>query len=404
MSEKKKYSPQELNSMSNDELARLGTELDGVTVAYRKERFPVENDPASKRASVSVGVFLGLSIIGALGFLLVYLFWPWQYKGHGADGLWMYTFYTPLLGVCAALAIGGLGLAVVTYVKKIIPEEISVQRRHDGPSDEVDRRTMTALLNDSWNTSTLGRRKVLAGMLGASGVLAGLSVIFPVFSMIKNPWKKGPLGIQGDGTLWTSGWTLHSKGVKVYLGRDTGAIADFHDSEIGRHAKTEGISRLVRMRPEDLDAGSMETVFPLPADLVNDRDKHDKARDVYEEHMHSIHGPRNAVMLIRLRHKDAQEAVERQGQEDFHYGDYYAYSKICTHIGCPTSLYEAQTNRILCPCHQSQFDAKMYGKPLFGPAARALPQLPIEVDEEGYLVAKGDFIEPVGPAFWERRS
>ncbi|MDN6131573.1 MAG: menaquinol-cytochrome C reductase, partial [Corynebacterium casei] len=53
---------------------------------------------------------------------------------------------------------------------------------------------------------------------------------------------------------------------------------------------------------------------------------------------------------------------------------------------------------------QSQFDALHYGKPVFGPAARALPQLPITVDEEGYLVAQGNFIEPIGPAFWERKS
>ena len=109
-------------------------------------------------------------------------------------------------------------------------------------------------------------------------------------------------------------------------------------------------------------------------------------------------------MLIRLRHQDALKAIPREGQEDFHYGDYYAYSKICTHIGCPTSLYEQQTNRILCPCHQSQFDALRHGKPVFRPAARALPELPISVDEEGYMIAKGNFIEPVGSAFWERRS
>ena len=61
-------------------------------------------------------------------------------------------------------------------------------------------------------------------------------------------------------------------------------------------------------------------------------------------------------MLIRLR-PDTPSVIKRTGQESFHYGDYYAYSKICTHLGCPTSLYEQQTNRILCPCHQSQFDA-----------------------------------------------
>ena len=400
----KQYTEKELNGMSNDELARLGTELDGVTVAYRKERFPIDNDPADKRASRTVGIWLGIGIVAAIAFLAVYLFWPWEYKALGEEGLWFYTFYTPLLGITAGLAILGLGIGATLYVKKIIPEEIAVQRRHDGPSDEVDRRTIVALLNDSWQTSTLGRRKVIKSMLGVGGLLAGLVVIAPLGGMVKNPWKKGPLGIQGDGTLWTSGWTLHNEGVKLYLGRDTGVVAEKHESSIGDHYTTQGVTRLVRIRPEDLAAGAMETVYPLPADLVNDGDQYDAKADVFEEQMHSIHGPRNPVMLIRLRSEDALKVVERQNQEDFHYGDYYAYSKICTHIGCPTSLYEAQTNRILCPCHQSQFDALHYGKPVFGPAARALPQLPITVDEEGYLVAAGNFIEPVGPAFWERQS
>lgn len=400
----KKYTDKELDAMSNEELARLGTELDGVTVAYRKDRFPIEDDPASKRASRNVAIWLGIGIVAALGFLATYLFWPWEYKGLGDDGLWMYTLYTPMLGLTAGLAILGLGFAAVIYVHQILPAEISVQRRHDGPSDEVDRRTVTALLNDSWQTSTLGRRKVLKGMLTTGGILTGLVVIAPLGGMVKNPWKAGELGIQGDGTLWTSGWTLTENNVKVYLGRDTGVTAEKHSTEVGEHYTTQGVTRLVRMRPEDLAAASMETVFPLPASLVNDGDQYSGTADVYEEHMHSIHGPRNAVMLIRLRSEDALNVIEREGQEDFHYGDYYAYSKICTHIGCPTSLYEQQTNRILCPCHQSQFDALQYGKPVFGPAARALPQLPISVDEEGYLVASGNFIESVGPAFWERES
>ncbi|MFP7364431.1 ubiquinol-cytochrome c reductase iron-sulfur subunit [Corynebacterium callunae] len=402
----KQYTKQELNAMSNEDLARLGTELDDVTIAYRKERFPIANDPAEKRASRLVNFWLILGIIGGLGFLATYIFWPWHYKGHGDEGLLMYTLYTPMLGITAGLCILGLGFAVTLYVKKFIPEEIAVQRRHDGPSEEVDRRTIVALLNDSWQTSTLGRRKLLMGLAGGGAVLAGLTIIAPLGGMIKNPWKpkEGPMDVQGDGTLWTSGWTLTEKNVKVYLGRDTAAIAESHTDATGEHWSTTGVSRLVRMRPEDLAAASMETVFPLPAEMVNDGAEYDPAKDVYEHQMHSVHGPRNAVMLIRLRTEDAEKVVEREGQETFHYGDYYAYSKICTHIGCPTSLYEAQTNRILCPCHQSQFDALHYGKPVFGPAARALPQLPITVDEEGYLVAAGNFIEPVGPAFWERKS
>ncbi|AZA13974.1 ubiquinol-cytochrome c reductase iron-sulfur subunit [Corynebacterium choanae] len=394
------YTNEELDAMSNEELARLGTELDDVTVAFRKERFPIANDPAEKRAAIMVGTWFALGVVLAIAFLGIYLFWPWEYKYLGEEGLWTYSLYTPLLGLTMGLSIICLGVGAVLYVKKFIPEEISVQQRHDGPSAEVDRRTLVALLNDSWTTSMVGRRKVVVGLAGLGAVLAGVAVAAPLGGMIKNPWKAGKLGIQGDGTLWTSGWTLHDEGVKLYLGRDTGNLAEEHDG----HFSTQGVSRLVRMRPGDLAAAGMETVFPLPEEAVNDGDLYNPTRDVYEEHMHSIHGPRNAVMLIRLRSADAKKVIERKGQEDFHYGDYYAYSKICTHIGCPTSLYEAQENRILCPCHQSQFDVLQYCKPLFGPAARALPQLPITVDEEGYLVAKGNFIEPVGPAFWERQS
>jgi len=366
---KSSYSSDELAAMSDEELARLGTELDGVTVAYRKERFPVENDPAEKRAAFGINVWFALSVVLGIAFVAVYLFWPWQYKHLEEDGLWMYTLYTPLLGATAGLSIICLGVGAVQFSKKFVPEEISVQTRHDGPSEEVDRKTITALLNDAWKTSTLGRRKVMMGLAGTGAALMGLAVVLPLGGIIKNPWKPK-------------------------------AIAEEHNG----HYTTQGVNRLVRVRPEDLDAGAMETVFPLSEEMVNDGEKYDSNKDVYEEHMHSVHGPRNAVMLIRLRHEDAVKAVQRDGQEDFHYGDYYAYSKICTHIGCPTSLYEQQTNRILCPCHQSQFDALHWGKPVFGPAARALPELSINVDADGYLYAEHNFIEPVGPAFWERKS
>ena len=395
------YSEEEIKGMSDEELARIGTELDDVTIAYRKERFPVEGDPAEKRAARGVGFWWALSVVFGLAFVAVYLFWPWEYKHLEEDGLRWYALYTPMLGITSGLAIICLGVGAVQFSKKFVPEEIAVQKRHDGPSEEVDRRTMSALLNDAWKTSTLGRRKVLMGLGGAGVALAGVAIVLPLGGIVKNPWKPtSKMGIAGDGTLWTTGWTLVNDGTKVYLGRDTGAIAEEHHG----HWTTQGVNRLVRVRPEDLDAGSMETVFPMTEDMVNDHDAFDPAKDVYEEQMHSIHGSRNSVMLIRLRHEDALKAVQRDGQEDFHYGDYYAYSKICTHIGCPTSLYEQQTNRILCPCHQSQFDALHWGKPVFGPAARALPELSINVDEDGFLYADKNFVEPVGPAFWERQS
>lgn len=80
------------------------------------------------------------------------------------------------------------------------------------------------------------------------------------------------------------------------------------------------------------------------------------------------------------------------------------FSKICTHAGCPVGLYEAQRHELLCPCHQSAFAVLHEAKPVSGPAARALPQLPLSVDTEGVLVAQGDFSAPVGPAWWNRPS
>ncbi|PAY24368.1 menaquinol-cytochrome C reductase [Dietzia natronolimnaea] len=390
----KNPSAADLDRMSDAELVRLGTELDEVDVRFREGRWPEGvTSRAEKRAARVVTTWFALSAVLALAFAVIYIAWPWEYRGQGEDGYWLYMMYTPLLGLTIGLSILFLGFGAVQFTKKFIPEEISVQTRHDGPSEDIDRRTIVAGLNDSWKTSTLGRRKVMGGFLGASVALIGLSAILPLGGMIKNPWRRGEMTIAGDGTLHTTGWTLASDtrpdglpAEKVYLGRDTGKV--FPD---GHPPAGEG--RLERIHVEDLAAGGLESVFPLPASALGD----------FEEHMHSIHGARNSVMLIRFRPADSAKVIKRKGQENFNYGDLYAYSKICTHLACPTSLYEQQTHRFLCPCHQSQFDALEYAKPIFGPAARALPQLPIAVDSEGYLVANGDFIEPVGPAFWERR-
>ncbi len=79
---------------------------------------------------------------------------------------------------------------------------------------------------------------------------------------------------------------------------------------------------------------------------------------------------------------------------------YLAYSRVCTHAGCAVGLFETTTDLLLCPCHQSTFDVLRAGVPTSGPADRPLPQLPLYVDNEGYLCAGGPFTEPPGPGFW----
>ncbi len=105
-----------------------------------------------------------------------------------------------------------------------------------------------------------------------------------------------------------------------------------------------------------------------------------------------------AVLLMRI---DPKELKEDPARANWSHDGIVAYSKICTHVGCPVALYEHQTHHLLCPCHQSTFDVTEHCKVIFGPAKRPLPQLPITVDSEGYLVAQSDFPEPVGPTFWE---
>ncbi len=373
----------ELAGMSREELLELGGKIDGVEIVYKDERWPVPDTKAEKRAERLVAYWLLLGGISGLALLVIFIFWPWEYKGGNASGHFWYDLATPLYGLTFGLSILAIGIGAVLYQKKFIPEEISIQDRHDGSSPELQRKTVVANLSDALESSTIKRRKLVGLSLGVGLGAFGLGTLVAFAGgLIKNPWK--PVVQTADGkkaVLWTSGWTPRFKGETIYLARATGN---------GTYAK---------MRPEDIDAGGMETVFPW-------RESDGDGTTVESHHRLSeiTMGIRNPVMLIRIKPVDLPRVVKRKNQESFNFGDLFAFTKVCSHLGCPSSLYEQQTYRILCPCHQSQFDALHFAKPIFGPAARALAQLPITIDQDGYLVANGDFIQPVGPAFWEQTN
>ena len=159
-------------------------------------------------------------------------------------------------------------------------------------------------------------------------------------------------------------------------GPDRGAVDDGLDPEVqGRDDLYDPLHRkerrtpnvLLKIRPEDLDAGGMETVFPW-----RESDGDGATTESHEKISKIMMGVRNPVMLIRIKPNDRSKVVKRQGQESFNYGDLFAFTKVCSHLGCPASLYEQQTYRILCPCHQSQFDLLHFARPIFGPAARGV--------------------------------
>ncbi len=377
----------ELASMSRDELVELGGKLDGVEIVYKEERWPIPGTKAEKRAERSVANWLLLGGFSGLALLLVFLFWPWEYQPYNSAGEFLYSLATPLYGLTFGLSVLAIGIGAVLFQKKFIPEEIAVQDRHDGRSPEIQRKTIAANLTETLDSSTLKRRKLIGMSLGIGLGAFGLGTLVAFAGgLIKNPWK--PVVPTADGkkaVLWTSGWTPRFKGETIFMARATG--------NAGHGAP------LVKMRPEDIDAGGMETVFPW-----RESDGDGTTTESHHRLNEILMGVRNPVMLIRIKPGDNNKVVKRKGQESFNFGDLFAFTKVCSHLGCPSSLYEQQTYRILCPCHQSQFDALHFARPIFGPAARALAQLPITIDQDGYLVANGDFIEPVGPAFWERRS
>jgi ubiquinol-cytochrome c reductase iron-sulfur subunit len=343
----------EMAGMTQEELARLGARLDGVELVEYGPRFE-PGSPAEKRAERQVAKWFFLSALFALAFVVIFIVWPAGYEDPFSSRQWVFALYTPLLGITLGAAILCLGLGVMSIARRIAPHELAIQQRHVGGSAEHDRQTVGAELMDTLDKTGLKTRRGLlkTSLLLAGGGIATAAVVGPIGGLIKNPWAKGE-----ESDLWVTPWRPAADGTLVRLTYQDGSF----------------------VRPEDLAVGSMATVFPgVPGGAI--------ASDA-------------AVMLFRLRPNEP--ILIRNGQDGFEYGDYYAFSKICTHVGCPVSLYEDQTGRVLCPCHQSQFDVHDGAKPVFGPATRPLPQLPIDVDSEGYFVATRDFIEPVGPGFWE---
>ena len=251
-------------------------------------------------------------------------------------------YYSPLLGLFMAGAFGGLGIGMVAWAKLVMPVEHAVQQRHPLASSDEMRDETGAQLATAATEMGLNRPLLRRTLLGASGAL-GLVIIVPFRSLAKGHTPAEEL----KHTKWTTGARLvNPEGVPIKLG--------------------------------DISLGGFSTVFP-------------------EGHVdHS----RSQTLLIRLR---PGEDKPRRGRENWSVDGLVAYSKICSHAGCPVGLYEQQTHKLLCPCHQSTFLVTDGCRPLFGPAARSLPQLPIAVDKDGFLVAQSDYTEPVGPSFWERK-
>ena len=243
-------------------------------------------------------------------------------------------------GILLAVVLGGIGVGIVLWAKHFMPTEEVAEERHPMASSEEDVAAFAA--DFQAGGSSLQRRRVLVATAGGACAALGVALLFPIRSLGPRP---------GSGLKQTA-----YKGGNIRVVDENG----------------------MPVQPRDLPVDGFITVWP---------EGHTDDADA-------------STLLIHFR--SDQDFRPEAGRDDWTVDDIVAYSKICTHVGCPVGLYQADLGLLLCPCHQSTFDVMRHAKPVFGPAARSLPQLPLALDSDGFIIATGDFSGPVGPGFWDR--
>jgi ubiquinol-cytochrome c reductase iron-sulfur subunit len=251
-----------------------------------------------------------------------------------------------ILGATMGFGLFLFGVGLVAWGKYLMPRGPFVEERHDLASSRPERDAFAAAIVERGG-GLVKRRKVLGGILGGGLGIFGIVAMFPLLRSL------GPLP---KGTLFHTDWRKGSYAV----------------DSTGR-----------RVSVGDLAIGGLVTVYPEGTQNT------DRGQAV------------DQTVIIRISNENF---VTQKGRESWGPKGYVAYSKLCTHLGCPVGLYEQQLQLLVCPCHQSMFNVTNGALPQFGPAPRPLPQLPLYIDAEGYLRAQSDYDQPVGPGFWERTT
>ncbi|MFE2649502.1 Rieske 2Fe-2S domain-containing protein, partial [Streptomyces sp. NPDC059346] len=252
------------------------------------------------------------------------------------------------LGLTLGAALFFIGAGAVHWARTLMSDvEVADDRHPIEATPEVKAQVMADFAAGAAE-SAIGRRKLIRNTMFGALALVPLSGVVLLRDLGPLPEKKLRK------TLWAEGKQLIN------------------------------MNTMKPLRPEHITVGSL--TFAMPEGL--DPEAHD-----FQTQMGKA-----ALMLVRIEPDD----IKDKRQRDWAHEGIVAFSKVCTHVGCPISLYEQQTHHVLCPCHQSTFDLSDGARVIFGPAGHPLPQLRIGVNSEGNLEALGDFDEPVGAAFWER--
>lgn len=255
------------------------------------------------------------------------------------------------LGGSLTVALLALAIGITVWVRNIMPKYSLVQERHLMASDPETREYVAQTFVQGAKESGFVKHKLLRRTLLLAAGPLGLAPLV----LLKD------LGPLPGTTLRHTVWGEPTKDGKP------------------RRLVVEGTGQPIRAADFNSPGGILSVV-----------------PQGYEHDLNAL--AKATLILLKFRPEEIKSGTNLNWTHD----GIIAYSKICTHVGCPAALYEQTTHHILCPCHQSTFDAADGAKVIFGPAARPLPQLPIAIDGEGYLIAKADFNVPVGPSFWER--
>ena len=318
--------------------------LENPGIEPHRVRVTDKNPKAAKAAERQVSFMFLLSLVGSAFSIWAYFAFPItdDLGTTRNNALWM--------GVGMALGMLGIGFGAVHWAKTLMPDNEVAEERHATRTPDEARAQAIEVIRLADTESGFTRRKLIRRSL------YGAIALFPIPALV----IFGDLGPTVGDTLKHTMW---KKGTR--LAKDPTGIP---------------------IKASEVTVGSVFHVIPEGLAELEEHKLEEKAKA--------------AVLLVRV---NPDELKQDPAKADWSYDGIVAYSKICTHVGCPVALYEQHTHHLLCPCHQSTFDLADHCKVIFGPAARPLPQLPITVDAEGYLVAQSDFLEPVGPSFWDRQ-
>ncbi|MEV3853512.1 Rieske 2Fe-2S domain-containing protein [Streptomyces sp. NPDC050095] len=305
------------------------------------------DERAAKRSERVVAMLFTISMLATVGFIASYVTLDVD-KSIYVFPLGHISALNFALGMTLGVALFCIGAGAVHWARTLMSDVEVTQERHPIEAEPEVKAKVLADFADGARESQFGRRKLIRNTMFGALALVPLSGVVLLRDL-------GPLpGTKLRHTAW-------KKGLK---------LVNMNTNE--------------PLRASDIAVGSL--TFAKPEGL-----------EEHDEDFQTVMA-KAALMLVRIQPDNIKDKKELEWSHE----GVVAYSKICTHVGCPISLYEQQTHHVLCPCHQSTFDLSDGARVIFGPAGHALPQLHIDVDDEGFLVAQGDFAEPVGPAFWER--